>query len=94
MRHKDATRDTPQEMLETIQATLASPGHYPYPPVVWRELAMVEAQVEFLSKAVQEGMSWAAGEPQERAVRLVVHFVTRTPLLMFEPDKNDPMAES
>lgn len=87
MRHKDATAESFNEMLELFETVLESPRQPPYPPLVRRQEAMVAAQFDFLVKAAQEGALWARNAPEERPVRLVVHFVAKTPLLMYDAPK-------
>lgn len=87
MRHKDATAESFNEMLELFETVLESPRQPPYPPLVRRQEAMVAAQFDFLVKAAQEGALWARNAPEERPVRLVVHFVAKTPLLMYDTPK-------
>lgn len=88
MRHKAATPEATRELLEAIRTVLTSNWYYPYPALVEREAALVNSQFRFLHRAVVEGATWAASEPEERPVRLVVHFVTKTPVLMYESPKD------
>lgn len=85
MRHKDATGEIAQDVRETVRALVSRATVYPYPALVMHEQQMTQAQFEFLGRAVIEGVSWAQGEPESRPVRLTVHFVTKKPLLVYEP---------
>jgi hypothetical protein len=89
MRHKDASSETARDLLETLRTLVTSSLPYPYPALVEHEERMSEAQFKFLGRAVVEAAGWAQGEPQKRPVRLVVHFVTKNPLLMYDP-LNEP----
>lgn len=94
MRHKDATPETLREMLEVFETVLESPRPPPYPPLVRHQEAMVEAQFRFLATAAQEGAMWAQKAAEERPVRLVTHFVTKTPVLLYDMPKESEEAKT
>ncbi|GCL65539.1 hypothetical protein AQPW35_46200 [Rubrivivax pictus] len=83
MRHKDATPETMREMLEVFQALLEPEWRPPYPPLTRYQDAEIEAQFRFLARAAQEGAMWAKKPVEDRPVRLITHFVTKTPVLLY-----------
>jgi tetratricopeptide (TPR) repeat protein len=92
MRHKDATPETLREMLEVFESVLESHWQPPYPPVVRHQGAVVEAQFRFLAEAAQQGAMWAQKPAEDRQVRLLTHFVTKTPVLLYEMPKESDAA--
>lgn len=85
MRHPQATPDAIDELLNDMQAAIASQRFTPYRPLVAIEARRAAEKFRFLAQGVVDGVQWAKGEPEHRPVQLAVYFVTKRPLLMFEP---------
>ena len=66
---------------------IASRKNIPYEPLEAFEVMRGRQHVEFFARAAMDGLEWASSEPEDRPVRLVVHLVTKKPLLMYDPPK-------
>lgn len=93
MRHKDSTPETLLEMLELFQVLFEPDWRPPYSPLTRHQDAEIRAQFRFLARAAQEGSMWAKKAPEERPVRLVTLFVTKTPVLLYDLPKEPEGAE-
>lgn len=93
-RHKTAMPETIRELLKAIRTVLTSNWYYPYPALVEHETDLVRFQFRFLGRAVVEGATWAESDAEDRPVRLVVHFVTKEPILMYQPPGDGAIAQT
>ena len=87
MRHPSGSLEAVKELVSAVARVIASNRHIPYEPLEAFEVMRGRQHVEFIARASMDGLEWASTEPEDRPVRLVVHFVTKRPLLMYAPPK-------
>ncbi len=87
MRHPSGSLEAVKELVSAVARVIAISKNIPYEPLEAFEVMRGRQHVEFLARAAMDGLEWASSEPEDRPVRLVVHLVTKRPLLMYDPPK-------